>query len=211
MSEQQTPEWFQNRIGKVTASRVADLMAKTKSGYSASRDNYMAQLVCELVTGQREESFSSAAMAWGNEQEPFARAAYEAKTNVLVDEVGFILHHTIEGCGASPDGLVGDDGLVEIKCPNTNTALEAWLKWADDKNPVASKYNAQMQMQMACTGRSWCDYVIYDPRMPEKAQLLVVRVDRDDAFITEMEAEIVKFIDELNAKVVKLKEAMEAL
>ena len=211
MSEQQTPEWFQNRIGKVTASRVADLMAKTKSGYSASRDNYMAQLVCELVTGQREESFSSAAMAWGNEQEPFARAAYEAKTNVLVDEVGFILHPTIEGCGASPDGLVGDDGLVEIKCPNTNTALEAWLKWADDKNPVASKYNVQMQMQMACTGRKWCDYVIYDPRMPEKAQLLVVRVDRDDAFIAEMEAEIVKFIDELNAKVVKLKEAMEAL
>jgi putative phage-type endonuclease len=171
----------------------------------------MAQLVCELVTGQREESYSNASMAWGNEQEPFARAAYEAKANVLVDEVGFILHPTIAGCGASPDGLVGDSGLVEIKCPNTNTALEAWLKWADDKNPVANKYNTQMQMQMACTQRKWCDYVIYDPRMPEKAQVLVVRVDRDDAFIAEMELEITRFIEELNKKVVKLKAAMEAL
>ena len=212
MSEEQgTPEWMACRTGKVTASRVSDLMAKTKSGHAASRDNYMAQLVCELVTGQREESYSNAAMAWGNEQEPFARAAYEAKTDVLVDEVGFILHPTIAGCGASPDGLVGDNGLVEIKCPNTNTALEAWLKWADEKNPVASKYNVQMQMQMACTKRKWCDYVIYDPRMPEKAQLLVVRVDRDDAFIAEMELEITRFIEELNKKVVKLKAAMEAL
>ena len=212
MSEEQgTPEWMACRTGKVTASRVSDLMAKTKSGHAASRDNYMAQLVCELVTGQREESYSNAAMAWGNEQEPFARAAYEAKTDVLVDEVGFILHPTIAGCGASPDGLVGDNGLVEIKCPNTNTALEAWLKWADEKNPVASKYNVQMQMQMACTKRKWCDYVIYDPRMPEKAQLLVVRVDRDDAFIAEMELEITRFIEELNKKVVKLKAAMDAL
>ena len=209
--KQNTPEWMACRTGQVTASRVADLMAKTKSGYSASRDNYMAQLVCELVTGQREESYSNASMAWGNEQEPFARAAYEAKANVLVDEVGFILHPTIAGCGASPDGLVGDSGLVEIKCPNTNTALEAWLKWSDDKNPVTSKYNTQMQMQMACTSRKWCDYVIYDPRMPEKAQLLVVRVDRDDAFIAEMELEITRFIEELNKKVVKLKAAMEAL
>ena len=195
MSEQQTPEWFQNRIGKVTASRVADLMAKTKSGYSASRDNYMAQLVCELVTGQREESFSSAAMAWGNEQEPFARAAYEAKTNVLVDEVGFILHPTIEGCGASPDGLVGDDGLVEIKCPNTATMIDTLIN-----ETIPNKYYAQMQMQMACTGRAWCDYVVFDPRMPSNAQLFVKRVARDDKFVADMESEITKFLDEVNAK-----------
>lgn len=208
MSEQGTPEWFQNRLGKVTASRVADVMAKTKSGYAASRENYMAQLICEILTGHREESFTNAAMAWGVEQEPFARAAYESKKDVLVDEVGFVPHPKIEGAGASPDGLVGDIGLIEIKCPNTNTAIDAWIKFAEGKNPVAGKYNAQMQMQMACTGRNWCDYIIYDPRMPENAQLFMVRVDRDDDFIAEMESEIKKFIEEMNEKILKLNNAV---
>ena len=125
--DQRTPEWFAVRCGKVTASRVADLMARIKTGYAASRDNYMAQLVCERITGKPAESYSNAAMQWGTEQEPFARAAYEAHTGVIVEETGFHSHPTIEAAGASPDGLVGEDGLVEIKCPNTATHIETLL------------------------------------------------------------------------------------
>ena len=193
--EQRTDEWFSARAGKVTASRVADLMARTKSGYSASRENYMAQLVVERFTGGQGESFTNAAMQWGTEQEPFARAAYEAREGVFVDEVGFVPHPTIEGAGASPDGLVGDDGLVEIKCPNTATMIDTLIN-----ETVPGKYYTQMQMQMACTGRKWCDYVVFDPRMPVNAQLFVKRVERDDTYIADMEGEITKFLNEVDAK-----------
>lgn len=199
--EQRSNEWFAVRLGKVTASRVADLMAKTKSGYSTSRDNYMAQLVVERITGEKAESFTNSAMQWGTDQEPFARAAYEAVLGVLVDELGFAQHPTIEGAGASPDGLVGDDGLVEIKCPNTGTMIETLLSGA-----IPAKYVTQMQFQMACTGRAWCDFACFDPRMPAKAQLFVKRLYRDDDYIAEMEAEIVKFLAELDVKVQKLKQ-----
>jgi putative phage-type endonuclease len=202
--EQGTDEWFTARIGKVTASRVADLMAKTKTGYSASRDNYMAQLVCERLTKTKAEGFTNAAMEWGTEQEPFARAAYEAKTGVMVEEVGFVPHPLIEWAGASPDGLVGADGLVEIKCPNTATMIDTLLT-----GKVPSKYNIQMQFQMACTGRHWCDYVVFDPRMPAKAQLFVKRVFRDDAFIQEMEAEIINFLAEVNVQIQQLNAIIE--
>ena len=198
--EQQTDEWFAARAGKVTASRVVDLMAKTKSGYSASRENYMAQLVVERFTGGKGESFTNAAMQWGNEQEPFARAAYEAREGVFVDEVGFVPHPSIKDAGASPDGLVEGDGLVEIKCPNTATMIDVLIN-----ETVARKYYMQMQMQMACTERQWCDYVVFDPRMPESAQLFVKRIDRDDKFIAEMESEIIKFLVELDAKFETLK------
>ena len=163
-----TQEWFQDRCGKVTASRVADVVAKTKSGYSASRDNYLAQLVCERMVGAPAESFTNAAMAWGTEQEPFARAAYESKKDILVEQVGFIHHPAIDGSGASPDGLVGLFGLVEIKCPNTATHIQTLL---DQKVP--EKYNIQMQWQMACTTRQWCDFVSFDPRMSEGLQLFI--------------------------------------
>jgi putative phage-type endonuclease len=202
--EQGTDEWFNARIGKVTASRVSDLMAKTKTGYSASRDNYMAQLVCENLTKTKAEGFTNAAMEWGTEQEPFARAAYEAKTGVMVEEVGFVPHPLIEWAGASPDGLVGPDGLVEIKCPNTATMIDTLLT-----GKVPGKYNIQMQFQMACTGRHWCDYVVFDPRMPAKAQLFVKRVFRDDAFIQEMEAEIVNFLAEVNVQIQQLNAIIE--
>jgi len=197
--DQRTNEWFAARIGKVTASKVADLMAKTKSGYSASRDNYMAQLVVERITNTRAESFSSAAMEWGTNQEPFARAAYEAARGVMVEEVGFVQHPTIEWAGASPDGFVNDDGLVEIKCPNTATMIDTLLT-----EKVPQKYFIQMQMQMASTKRAWCDYVVFDPRMPAKAQLFIKRVPRDDAFIAEMEAEIINFLAEVNVQVTQL-------
>lgn len=201
MDEQRTDEWFAARLGKVTASRVADLMATTKTGYAASRDNLMAQLVIERLTNHQQESYTNASMQWGTEQEPFARAAYEIATGQMVDECGFVPHPTIADAGASPDGLVGAEGLVEIKCPNTAGMIDALLT-----QTVPGKYNTQMQMQMACTGRAWCDYVVFDPRMPAKAQLFIKRVPRDPDFIKKMEAEIVKFLGELDAKVNQLKE-----
>ena len=139
MDEQRTTEWFQARLGKVTASRVADVIAKTKTGYSASRENYMAQLVVERLTNTQAESFTNAAMQWGTDQEPFARAAYELKMGVMVDETGLVDHPTIPMAGASPDGLVGEDGLVEIKCPNTATHIDTLLT-----QTVPAKYNTQM-------------------------------------------------------------------
>ena len=201
MIEQRSDQWFAARIGKVTASRVADVLAKTKSGYSASRDNYMAQLVCERLTGQREEFFTSAAMQHGTNTEPLAKAAYESLKDVLVDEVGFVPHPSIIMAGASPDGLVGDDGLLEIKCPNTATHIETLLS-----QTVPSKYNTQMQFQLACTGRSWCDFVSFDNRLPQELQLFVKRVPRDNMYIRLMEEEIVKFLNELDIKIAQLME-----
>jgi putative phage-type endonuclease len=206
MSEEQgTESWFADRLGKVTASRLADVLAKTKTGYSASRTNYMTQLVLERITQTKAESYSNAAMEWGTEQEPFARAAYEAHTGQMVEEVGFIPHPDIEAAGASPDGLVGDDGMVEIKCPSSSTALEVWLTHSQGGNPVDAKYYAQMQWQMRCADRAWCDYVVFDPRMPAKAQLFVTRVHRDDEWLAVTEGEVVKFLAEVDAKVSALK------
>ena len=199
MMDQGTEEWFTIRIGKVTASRVADVIAKTKTGYSATRDNYMAQLVCERLTGQKGESFTNAAMQHGTETEPLARAAYEALRDGLVDEVGFVPHPSIIMAGASPDGLVGDDGILEIKCPNTATHIETLLSQS-----VPGKYNTQMQFQMACTGRQWCDFVSFDNRLPNELQLFVKRVPRDNEFIKQMEDEVVKFLNELDIKIAQL-------
>jgi len=197
--EQRTEEWFAARLGKVTASKVADVIAKTKTGYSASRENYMAQLICERMTGQKAESFTNSAMEWGTETEPLARAAYEAHANVLVNEVGIIDHPFLPMCAASPDGLISDDGMLEIKCPNTSTHFDTLLKAA-----VPSKYIPQMQWQMACANRLWVDFVSYDPRAPEGLQLFVKRVERDDAMIKELEAEVHKFLEEMETRIEKL-------
>ena len=197
--EQRTEEWFAARCGKVTASRVADIIAKTKTGYSASRENYLAQLVCERMTQKPAESYSNAAMQWGTDQEPFARAAYEANKDVLVEEVGFVLHPTIEGAGASPDGLVGEYGLVEIKCPNTATHIQTLL---DQKIP--EKYVTQMQWQMACAKRDWCDFVSFDPRMEEGLQLFVKRVEYHAMYVAELEKEVIYFLMDVEDKINKL-------
>jgi putative phage-type endonuclease len=197
--EQLSPEWFAQRCGKATASRISDIVAKTKSGYSTSRANYMAQLVVERMTNQVAESYTNAAMEWGVENEGFARAAYESKTGVLVDEVGAIDHPTIAMSAASPDGLVGDDGCLEIKCPNTATHIDTVLG-----GEIAKKYYDQMQWQMTCTGRSWCDFVSYDPRMPEGLQLFVKRVPKNDTYLAELEVEVVQFLKEVDDKVNKL-------
>jgi putative phage-type endonuclease len=194
--EQRTDEWFNARLGKVTASKVADVVAKTKSGYSASRDNYMAQLICERLTGIKADSYSNAAMEWGTETEPLARAKYEIVTNQLVQEIGFVDHYIIPMSGASPDGLVGDDGLLEIKCPNTATHFDTILS-----DQIPSKYLYQMQWQMDCTGRLWCDFVSYDPRSPEGLDFYCKRLMRDASIIEMLQNEVSKFLDEMQRKI----------
>ena len=193
---QGTPEWHQMRLGKVTASRVADILAKTKTGPSASRQNYLIELALQRTTGIIQEYYSNSAMEWGTQTEPQARVAYEVTTNNFVDQIAFIDHPSIKWFGCSPDGLVSDRGLLEIKCPNSATH---WEYFKSKKPP--QKYFIQMQAQIAVTGRDWCDFVSFDPRMPDRSQLLIVRIDRDDAFIAEMEAEIKKFLEEVQTEV----------
>ena len=154
-----------------------------------------------MLFRSKGESYQNAAMVWGTETEPKARAAYEAETGSLVEGVGFVPHPTITMSGASPDGLVGEEGGVEIKCPNTATHIETIL----GEEP-AKKYYDQMQWQMACTGRKWCDFVSYDPRMPEHLKLLVKRVERNDVYIAELEREVSQFLAEVDDKVKKLNE-----
>ena len=196
MIEQGTPEWHQLPLGKVTASRVADILATTRTGPSASRQNYLIELALQRSTGTIEPSYTNAAMEWGTQTEPQARAAYEVETGNFVDQVAFIDHPTIAWFGCSPDGLVGDDGLIEIKCPNSATH---WEYFKAKKPP--QKYVIQMQTQLAVTGRKWCDFVSFDPRMPERSQLLVVRVDRDEAFIAELEEKVKQFLSEVEVEV----------
>jgi putative phage-type endonuclease len=201
MSEQGTPEWIAARLGKVTASRIADMTAKTRTGWGASRANYMAELIAERLTRVPADQFTNAAMKWGTETEPEARDAYAFYFDYDVAEVGFIDHPQIPMTGASPDGLVGDDGLVELKCPNTATHIDTLLGDA-----IPAKYIAQMQWQMACTGRKWCDWVSYDPRLPGSMQLFVERVQRNDKMIAELEQLVPEFLAEIDQKVCALTE-----
>jgi len=196
---QRTDAWYEARLGRATASRIADIIAKTKSGYSTSRDNYMAQLVCERLTGQKGESFTNAAMQHGTETEPLARSAYEALADVMVEEVGFVQHPKIEMAGASPDGLVGLFGMLEIKCPNTATHIDTLLTQS-----VPTKYITQMQWQMRCCERQWCDFVSFDPRLPQELQLFVKRVEFDPEYVAMLEKEVTQFLAELDTKVSKL-------
>lgn len=192
--------WHMMRLGKVTASRVADVIAKTQKGYAASRANYAAQLITERLTLTPTEGFTNAAMQWGTDMEPEARAAYEFYRAEEVEQVPFVNHPTIGDAGASPDGLVGVEGLVEIKCPLTATHIETLTG-----RTAPAKYITQMQWQMACTGRKWCDFVSYDPRMPESMMFFCVRVERDDQMIAELETEVIKFLAEVRSKVDELK------
>jgi putative phage-type endonuclease len=196
---QRTEEWFAARVGKVTASRVADAVARTRSGWGASRANYEAELLVERLTGQPAPRFSNAAMQWGTDTEPFAIAAYEFYTDLTVFPVGFVDHPRIAMSGASPDGMV-DDGLVEIKCPNTATHIQTLLG-----SPIDDKYIKQMHWQMACTDRNWCDFVSFDPRMPEEMRIHITRVKRDQALIDSLEKDIAEFIQELAIKEGKLR------
>lgn len=202
---QGSDEWKALRCGKVTASRVADVIAKTKSGWGASRFNYAAELIAERLTGVAAEGFTNAAMQWGTDQEPSARMAYEFMQDVTVEQIAFVAHPSIADAGASPDGFVGESGIVEIKCPNTATHIDTLIK-----QEMPAKYITQMMWQMACTGRKWCDFVSYDPRLPESMQLFVKRIERDDKLIAELESEVIVFLDtEVSNKVGALRQLYE--
>lgn len=197
---QGSPEWFAARLGKVTASRLADVVARTKTGWGASRANYMSALICERLTGAAEETYVNAAMQWGTDKEPDARAAYEFLNGVSVELVGFVDHPRIPMSGASPDGHIGADGSLEIKCPNTATHIDFLLEQA-----IPQKYYLQMQWQLACNGRAWCDFVSYDPRMPEGLRVFQKRVERDSKLIPTLEKDVTEFLAELDATMAKLK------
>ena len=199
MIEQGTDAWLQERCGKATASRVADIMAKTRSGYGASRATYAAQLITERLTGCVAPSFTNEAMRHGTETEPEARRAYEFFADRDVQIVGFIPHPTIQMAGASPDGLVGGDGMVEIKCPTSATHIETLLTEC-----IPDKYVKQMHFQMMCCDRAWCDFASYDPRLPERMRLWVRRVERDQALCAEIETEVRAFLAEVDDAVGKL-------
>ena len=197
---QGSEEWLRARLGKLTASRVADMMAKTKTGYGASRKNYMAELVIQRLTQVIPETYTNAAMQWGTDHEPEARQLYGMINDVEVHEVGLVLHPTIRDAAASPDGLVEDKGLVEIKCPNSATHIETLLT-----EKVPAKYALQMQFQLACTERDWCDYVSYDPRMPTGMVMWTKRIERDDRVISDIDSEAKKFLDEVDQQVTELR------
>jgi putative phage-type endonuclease len=194
---QGSAEWLQARVGLVTASRVSDIVAKTKaSGYSSSRANYLGELVAERLTGVSAASdFINDDMRRGVELEPDARFEYEAMFGKVVQTVGLVLHPTLRA-GASPDGLVDDEGLIEIKCPRTHVHIEC----LETRKPPA-KYLPQMAWQCICTGRAWCDFVSYDPKMPERLRLFAARYIPDAGYLRELEAEVAAFIAEVNAKV----------
>ena len=200
MMDQRSPEWFAHRLGRVTASRISDVMAQTKTGPCAARKNYAADLVAERLTGEAREGYSNAAMQWGTDMEPAARAAYEFMTDASAQEVGFVDHPSILMAGCSPDGMVGKDGMVEIKCPNTATHIETLLT-----GKIDGKYIKQMQFQMACAGRSWCDFVSYDPRLPAEMQLFIKRVDRDSGMISDIGDAVSEFLSEVNETVAALR------
>lgn len=196
---QGSAEWLAARAGCLTASAIADMLAKTKTGEAASRANLRARLVAERLTGIPQDGFSNAAMQWGNEQEPFARAAYEIHSGNLVDQTGLVMHPSIPYAGASPDGLIDECGLVEIKCPNTATHIEYLLSGIPPK-----KHQPQMLWQMECTGRQWCDFVSFDPRMPEHLQLFVVRFERDEERLNDLRKEAIAFLAEVDALILQL-------
>jgi putative phage-type endonuclease len=202
---QGTDEWKLQRLGKCTASKLSDALARTKTGWGASRANYIAQLVAERLTGVPYEGYSNAAMQWGINTEPKARAAYAFFTGSDVQEVGYIDHPKIAMSGASCDGFVGDIGLVEIKCPNTATHIETLLG-----EPIENKYRLQMQWQMAVTGRKWCDFVSFDPRLPAELEMKIERVHRDDNLIAKLEQDVTEFLAEVESKTRRLMKLAEA-
>ena len=189
--EQRTDEWFEARLGKVTASKMDAVTSKGRSGESATRKAYKVQLLTERLTNQKTDTYINAAMQHGIDTEDEAKAAYVLE-HQSVEDVGFIDHPTIKMAGASPDGLVGDDGLIEIKCPQSHTHTEILLT-----KKIPSKWLKQMYFQMACTNRSWCDFVSYSPFFPEHLRLFVQRIEKDDKIIKELEDEVIEFLNEI--------------
>lgn len=184
--------WLAARVGCLSASKMGDMLARTQKGWGASRANYAAQLVCERLTGEPTESYTNAAMQWGLDKEPEARAAYEFRIDQRTAPAAWVRHPSLDWSGASPDGFVGGDGLVEFKCPNTATHIETMLGAG-----IPEKYRWQMQWQMACTGREWCDFVSYDPRLPENMRFYIRRFERETETVAMLEREAAVFLGEI--------------
>jgi putative phage-type endonuclease len=200
--DQGSPEWFAARLGRVTASRVADIVARTKTGYSASRAGYMAELICERLTGRpAADVYVNADMQRGTDLEPIARAMYEIATGRTVHQVGFVVHPTLEMAGASPDGYVDDDGLLEVKCPRPHIHLD----YLESQKPPA-KYLPQMAWQCICTQRTWADFASYCDAMPEDLQLFIVRYEPPLEYLKELEAEVTKFLEETEQRLNKVQQ-----
>lgn len=197
--EQGTEAWLQLRLGKITASRITDVIAQVKSGEAAGRENYRIELVCERLTGKPTEGFTNAHMERGTELEPFARAWYEVEKGEFVKQVPFVDHPTIKNAGASPDGIIGE-GLIEIKCPMAKTHIKYLLE-----DRVPAKYMPQMAWQMACTHSKWVDFVSYCPELPQDMQMFIKRYERDDSYIAELEAKVIEFDIEVEQMIARLK------
>jgi len=197
--EQGSDLWKQLRLGHVTASNMADVMSKGKAGEAIGRYKYKIRLVAERMTNTPQESYSNAAMEWGIQNEEHAAKAYEAAFNVQTQKTGFWLHPEIRWLGVSPDRLIGEDGLIEIKCPNTTTHLDYIFS-----GKVPAEYVKQIQCQLWVTDREWCDFVSFDPRLPTRNQLFVVRAKRDEKLMREMEVEVTQFLEEVNKLIARL-------
>jgi hypothetical protein len=205
--DQRTDEWLQARAGKVTASRFKDVISRTAKGLpTADRTRYLWQIVTERLTGQPVQMPDAAPLRWGRENEDAARTAYLFTSSAHPTETGFVAHPTL-ACGASPDGLLSDEsdpdgmfGLIEIKCPwSSQVHLETWL------NGMPEDHQAQIQGQMWLTGREWCDFVSFDPRMPADLQLYVQRVKGNPEFQAMLEREIIAFSAEADEIVSRLR------
>ena len=206
--EQGSQEWLELRLGKITASRLSDVLAKGKgNAESITRTKYRNELIKERLTGKKIAGYSSPSMERGSLLEPLARAFYEVKNNLMVGQISFVQHPIIKNAGASPDGLVGEDGLLEIKCPDPANHIAYIL---DGGNSLSTKYNNQVQFQLCCTGRSWCDLASYDPDIDEDLQMFIVRIYRDDEYIKMMESEVIKFDEEITETILYLKEKRNA-
>ena len=201
---QHSPEWFAARLGNATASRIADVIAKTRTGYGAARSKYAIELATERMTGKPIEVFVSRDMQWGTDTEPTARERYSDVAGATVKECGMIPHPTINNSGASPDGLVGRVGLLEIKCPRTTTMVDTVLS-----GEIPARYQAQMNWQLACTKRKWCDFVMFDPRLPEHSQIWIKRHHRDDEVIAQLEDEVAGFLIEVESMTSRFLEAVK--
>ena len=198
--EQGSEEWLELRLGKVTASRLSDVMSKGRGNApSKTRASYMLQLAAEIMTGKPEDSFSNKYMEWGNECEPQARSMYEFDSGNDVDQVAFV--EVDDYFGVSPDGMIGDDGLIEIKCPKSTTQIDRFLKGEFPK-----EYKAQVQGQLLATGRKWCDFVSFDPRINGNASYFCIRVERDEEYLVELQTGIDQFVSELVEMINILKE-----
>lgn len=188
--------WLNRRCGRLTGSRVYDALHRLKkgSGYSTGRLTLLKSLLAERMTGESVDHFVSAPMKWGLQQEPNAKMAYEVQTGYQIQKCGFILHPTIEDFGATPDGLIDHDGCLEIKCPNTDTFLDFRVS-----QTIPVEYEWQMAAQLACTGRKWCDFVMYDPRVKRMENIIIQRfTPHKVAWIDMVELEAKAFLDELD-------------